>query len=177
MRQTLQYHVIALRLIVLNQVVVLRAGLHHQGVRRLANLALEGLPEIRGEVGLQLGLLLGLEPARQAAVVDLAHGAGAAAGTKEWVLLGRIRRPAEAALVLGVLVRHITERTWHRDEFFELLILAVREDRIGAVSFLLLVIQVIVHGVVRVADLLDGKFHATDLQNVMLLNFIILPKE
>ena len=127
LRETLQDHVIALRLIVLNQVVVLRAGLHHQRVRGLADFALEGLPEVGGEVGLQLGLLLGLKPARQATVVDLAHGASAAASTEERVLLGGIGRPAEAALVLGVLLRHVLEGAWHCDEFLELLILAVRE--------------------------------------------------
>ena len=123
--ETLQHHVIALGLIVLNQVVVLRAGLHHQRVRGLADFALEGLPEVGGEVGLQLGLLLGLKPARQATIVDLSHGASTAASTEERVLLGGIGRPAEAALVLGVLLRHVLEGAWHCDEFLELLILAV----------------------------------------------------
>ena len=106
--------------------------------------------------------------------MDLAHGAGALASTEEGVLDGGVGGPAETALVLGVLVRHVTESPWHLDELFKLLLVHICENAIRAVPFLLLVSLVAVHGVVRVADLLHGELDAADLQNVSLLNFIIL---
>lgn len=44
--QTFEDHVVALWLLILHQIVTIAFSLHHQRVRRFADLALESLPEV-----------------------------------------------------------------------------------------------------------------------------------
>ena len=71
--QTLQHQEVAIRSLVVHQVVGLVLRPQHQGVRLLADLALERFPVVRGEVGTHLALLLHVEPVLQTVEVDVAH--------------------------------------------------------------------------------------------------------
>ena len=62
--ERLEHHVVALRLLVLDEVIsgARALGLHHKRVSRLADLTLEGLPEEGGEVRGDFLLLARLQP-------------------------------------------------------------------------------------------------------------------
>ena len=60
LRKTLQHHEVALRLLILHQVISVPLGFHHERISGLTDLALESLPEVGAEVGRDLRLLTGL---------------------------------------------------------------------------------------------------------------------
>ena len=58
----LEHHVVALRLLILDEVISRTVRFHHQRVCGLADLTLEGLPEEGGEVRRDFLLLARLQP-------------------------------------------------------------------------------------------------------------------
>lgn len=58
----LKYHIVALLVLVIDKFELIVTGLYHQRVGFLANLALEGLPEERAEIGRLLRLTFDFEP-------------------------------------------------------------------------------------------------------------------
>ena len=72
--------------------------LDHQWIRRLANFALEGFPEIRDVVVSMLLVLFGAEPLHETLQVDVAETPVALAAADQRVISLGVRRPAESAL-------------------------------------------------------------------------------
>ena len=63
----------------------------------------------------------------------------------------------------------------HLRELLEVLLVRIGEDRVCTVAFFLLGwLLVDLHLGAGLADLLHGEFDPTDLQNVLLLNFVVL---
>ena len=77
--KTLEDHVVAGLLFLLDELVLVAASLYHKGVGFFANFALESLPEERTEIGRDLGLAFDFEPGLQAGEVDRADRTCAAA--------------------------------------------------------------------------------------------------
>lgn len=69
----LEYHIVALLVLVVHKFELIVSGLDHQRVGFLANLTLEGLPEERAEVGRLFRLTLDFEPRLEALQVDAAY--------------------------------------------------------------------------------------------------------
>ena len=182
--ETFEDHVVALRLIILDQVVCFHEaaicgttlGLHLQWVRRLADLALERFPEERLEVVLDFGLLARLQPARQAAVVNLTDRSSALARAEKGVLPGGFGGPTETALALGVLVAHVGHRRRHLDKLFKIFLVRVRENGVSAMALLFLGWLIDLH-LVGFADFFDRKLDSANFQDVLLLNFVILRRK
>lgn len=166
-------HVIALRPVIVDQVVDVAIGLHHQGVRSLADLALERLPEVGREVGGDLGLLASFQPVLQAHEMDAADGTPTLASAEKRILLVGVRTPAEAAFMVWIVRTQIFESGWNRCELLELLRRRIRENTICAVAFFYFFRGVDVHLLSGVANLFDGKFDAAYLQNIVLLDLVV----
>ena len=169
-----EYHVVSLRFIILDQVVDPALCLHHERIGRFTDFALEGFPEVRREVHREFGLLAGLQPRCEAAVMDLGHCSFTFARSEERVGFVGLRVPAEAALALGVLVAHVLHSGGHFTELFEVLIVCITENAVCAVALLLLSRAIDVHLLVGVADFFDGEFHSADFEDITLLDFIVL---
>lgn len=98
--ETLEHHIVPSLLFLLHKLVLTVASLDHQRVGLLTNFAFKGLPEVRAEVGQNLGLTLDVEPRLETHQVDATDRARTPAALKQWVFGGGEVLPAETALVL-----------------------------------------------------------------------------
>lgn len=97
--KTLQHQVRGSGSLIVDKVEVLSFTLDHEGICGLADLALEGLPEIGDVVITVFHVLLCVEPLHETIQVDVADTACALARTDKWILvtLGA-RGPTESTL-------------------------------------------------------------------------------
>jgi hypothetical protein len=177
----LQEHVVSLLLLVVNQSVLIFVVLDHQWVGSLADLALEGLPEVARKVSWLLRLAFDFEPGFEALQVDAAYSARTLAALEERVLFWGTGHPAETTLhlrlVVGVLGLH--NRLWDLHVLFPQLVVRLVEDAVSSVAALLLLsgCWLINFHVIRVwciTNFFNSEFNSADLEDVLLLDFVVL---
>ena len=109
------------------------------------------------------------QPRAETFEVDLTYCAGALASTQQWIALSGLTGPAKSAPAARrfPLFFFLVHEGGHVGELLELLVLAVRVDRVRTVAFLRLLVGISVvilqfSAGFRIADLFYGKLHSAN---------------